>query len=235
MRFGGVVALQGVDISVPRGSILGLIGPNGSGKSTWVNCVSGIYRPSAGHVTFRDRDVTGWAPHRMYQLGLGRTFQRLENFSDLSLMENMLLSVQESLGGLASRLFRHSELTEREQALSLLEFMGISALANERIRTLSYGQQKLADLAMSLMAGPEVVVLDEPMAGVNPTLIEQLVDRIRHLNASGTTFIIIEHNLDVVMGLCDRLVVLDHGTKIAEGPPTEIQANEEVLEAYFGR
>jgi len=235
MRFGGVVALDGVDIDVPEGGILGLIGPNGSGKSTWVNCASGILRPTSGRITFHGRDVTGWAPHRMYRLGLGRTFQRLENFPDMSLLDNMLLSVQESQGSLASRLFRHTEHAERDRALSLLEFMGIAALKSERAGSLSYGQQKLADLAMALMANPKVVILDEPMAGVNPALIEQLVDRITELNANGTTFLIIEHNLDVVMELCGRLVVLDHGTKIAEGPPDEIQANEDVLEAYFGR
>ncbi len=235
MRFGGVLALDGVDISVPQGTILGLIGPNGSGKSTWVNCVSGIQRPTEGRIRFDGRDVTGLAPHRMYRLGLGRTFQRLENFPDMSLLDNMLLSVQESRGSLGSRLFKHSETAERERALSLLDFMGIAELRHERAGSLSYGQQKLADLAMALMADPRVVILDEPMAGVNPALIEHLMDRILELNANGTTFVIIEHNLDVVMELCDSLVVLDHGTKIAEGLPAEIQANEYVLEAYFGR
>lgn len=235
MRFGGVLALDGVDINVPRGAVFGLIGPNGSGKSTWVNCISGVQRPSSGRVTFRGRDVTGWAPHRMYRMGLGRTFQRLENFPGMSLMDNMLLSLQESRGNLASRLFSHVEPAEREHALSLLEFMGIAALRNEQASTLSYGQQKLADLAMALMADPELVILDEPMAGVNPALIEQLVERIKQLNVGGTTFVIIEHNLNVVMDLCPWLVVLDHGAKIAEGRPAEIQANEDVLEAYFGR
>lgn len=234
MKFGPFPALEDVDISVRPGQIFGLLGPNGSGKSTWINCVSGIYRPTSGRVSFRGLDVTGWTPHRMYGARLGRTFQRLENFPEMSVMENMLLAIQESRGTLASRLLKHTERAERERAESLLEFMAIARLRDEPMRNLSYGQQKLADLAMTLMPEPEVILLDEPMAGVNPALIDELVDRIKQLNAGGKTFVIVEHNLKVVMGLCDWLVVLDHGIKLAEGLPADIQANEEVLEAYFG-
>ncbi len=234
MKFGEFPALQGVDVSVRKGQIFGLIGPNGSGKSTWINCVSGVYKPTSGQVSFRGKDVTGKGSHQMFAAGLARTFQRLENFPSMSVMENMLLGLQEKHGTLASRLLKHSEREEREKAASLLEFMGIANVQDEPVRNLSYGQQKLCDLAMALMADPDVILLDEPMAGVNPALIDQLVDRIRTLNAAGTTFVIIEHNMKVVMQICDHLVVFDHGTKLAEGLPSEIQNNADVLEAYFG-
>jgi branched-chain amino acid transport system ATP-binding protein len=234
MNFGGFRALDGVDITVRRGEILGLLGPNGSGKSTWINCVSGVYRPSAGRVTFAGKEVTGRQPHRMYHAGLGRTFQRLENFPEMTVTENLLLALQEKKGTVPSRLFKHDEHAERDRAAELVEFMGLERVAHLPIRILSYGQQKLADLAMVLMPDPEVVLLDEPMAGVNPALIEDIVERISTLNRQGKTFVIIEHNLKVVMDLCDRLVVLDHGEKLAEGLPEEIQHNEDVLEAYFG-
>jgi neutral amino acid transport system ATP-binding protein len=234
MKFGEFPALQGVDVSVRRGQIFGLIGPNGSGKSTWINCVSGVYRPTSGRVTFAGADVTGKPSHRMYAAGLARTFQRLENFPAMSVMENMLLGIQEKRGSLASRLLKHSEREEREKAESLLDFMGIVGVRNEPVRNLSYGQQKLCDLAMALMADPDVVLLDEPMAGINPALVDQLVQRIQALNASGKTFVIIEHNMKVVMQLCDWIVVFDHGTKLAEGLPRDIQHNADVLEAYFG-
>lgn len=234
MKFGEFTALDGVDVSVRKGQIFGLIGPNGSGKSTWINCVSGVYKPTAGRVTFQGKDVTGKGSHDMFAAGLGRTFQRLENFPSMSVMENMLLGIQEKHGTLASRLAKHSEREEREKADSLLEFMGITAVQDEPVRNLSYGQQKLCDLAMVLMSDPEVILLDEPMAGVNPALIDQLVDRIRALNAAGTTFVIIEHNMKVVMQLCGHIVVFDHGTKLAEGLPRDIQDNADVMEAYFG-
>jgi len=234
MAFGGLTALDEVDITVRRGQVFGLLGPNGSGKSTWINCVSGIYRPKSGRVSFRGRDVTGHPPHRMYHAGLGRTFQRLENFPEMSVMENMLLALQESQGTLLTRLLKHTEHAERDRAGELLEFMGLTRVRDEPMKSLSYGQQKLCDLAMVLMPDPEIILLDEPMAGVNPALIGELVERIKSLNAAGKTFVIIEHNLKVVMELCDWMVVLDYGVKLAEGLPAEIQANEDVLEAYFG-
>ena len=234
MDFGGFRALDDVAVSVRRGQILGLLGPNGSGKSTWINCVSGVYRPTAGRVTFNGREVTGRQPHTMYRARLGRTFQRLENFPEMTVTDNLLLAVQESHGSLLTRLMKHNERQERERARELLEFMGLTRVAEQPMRTLSYGQQKLADLAMTLMPDPDVILLDEPMAGVNPALIEELVERISTLNAQGKTFVIIEHNLKVVMDLCDWLVVLDHGVKLAEGTPGEIQNNNDVLEAYFG-
>lgn len=233
-EFGAFRALSNVDVHVKQGEIFGLLGPNGSGKTTWMNCVTGIYKPTSGQVLFREEDVTAQPAHVKYRNGMGRTFQLLENFPEMTVMDNMLLAVQENDGTMLTRLLKFSEDEERERANQLLEFVGLTALADESVKDLSYGQQKLCDLAMTLMPDPEIVLLDEPMAGVNPALIEELVARITELNAAGKTFVIIEHNMKVVMNLCTRLVVLDHGERIAEGRPNEIQENEKVLDAYFG-
>jgi len=217
--FGGVQALDGCTLTVPAGSITGLIGPNGSGKTTLFNVVTGYERPDAGQVYLGGRRITGASAQRVYGLGLGRTFQLTRIFPRLTVAENMMVATRRG----------HQRRTQ-----DLLEFTGIAAYAGALAGTLSYGQRKLLELATVLAADPAVVLLDEPAGGVNPTLIQQLAARIRDLNGQGTTFLIVEHNMEFVLGLCHQVVVLDYGTVVAAGPPGEIAANPRVLDAYLG-
>jgi branched-chain amino acid transport system ATP-binding protein len=228
-------ALSRVSLSVEPGELLGIIGPNGSGKTTLFNCVTGVLPPSAGQVLFRGEDITGRTADVVYQRGIARTFQLIQLFPEMTVLENMLVAAQEKKGTLLSRLLRREEIAETARALELLEFLGIAGLQDTLASNLSYGQQKLLDFGMALMSDPELVLLDEPMAGVNPTMIKNLVGHIRALNARGYTFVVIEHNMEVVMSLCRRIVVLSQGERIAEGTPAEIAENSLVLDAYFGR
>jgi branched-chain amino acid transport system ATP-binding protein len=228
-------ALSRVSLSVEPGELLGIIGPNGSGKTTLFNCVTGVLPPSGGQVLFRGEDITGRTADRVYKRGIARTFQLIQLFPEMTVLENMLVAAQEKKGTLLSRLLRREEVAETSRALELLEFLGIIGLRNNLASNLSYGQQKLLDFGMALMADPQLVLLDEPMAGVNPTMIKNLVGHIRELNARGYTFVVIEHNMEVVMSLCRRIVVLSQGERIAEGTPAEIAENSLVLDAYFGR
>lgn len=228
-------ALSRVSLSVEPGELLGIIGPNGSGKTTLFNCVTGVLPPSAGQVLFRDEDITGRTADAVYQRGIARTFQLIQLFPEMTVLENMLVAAQEKKGTLLSRLLRREEVAETSRALELLEFLGILGLRDNLASNLSYGQQKLLDFGMALMSDPQLVLLDEPMAGVNPTMIKNLVGHIRELNARGYTFVVIEHNMEVVMSLCRRIVVLSQGERIAEGSPAEIAENSLVLDAYFGR
>jgi branched-chain amino acid transport system ATP-binding protein len=228
-------ALSRVSLSVEPGELLGIIGPNGSGKTTLFNCVTGVLPPSAGQVLFRGEDITGRTADAVYQRGIARTFQLIQLFPEMTVLENMLVAAQEKTGTLLSRLLRRDEVAETSRALELLEFLGIIGLRDNLASNLSYGQQKLLDFGMALMSDPQLVLLDEPMAGVNPTMIKNLVGHIRELNTRGYTFVVIEHNMEVVMSLCRRIVVLSQGERIAEGTPAEIAENSLVLDAYFGR
>jgi len=228
-------ALSRVSLSVEPGELLGIIGPNGSGKTTLFNCVTGVLPPSDGQVLFRGEDITGRTADTVYKRGIARTFQLIQLFPEMTVLENMLVAAQEKQGTLLSRLLRREEIAETSRAMELLEFLGIIGLRDNLASNLSYGQQKLLDFGMALMADPQLVLLDEPMAGVNPTMIKNLVGHIRELNARGYTFVVIEHNMEVVMSLCRRIVVLSQGERIAEGTPAEIAENSLVLDAYFGR
>jgi ABC-type branched-subunit amino acid transport system ATPase component len=228
-------ALSRVSLSVEPGELLGVIGPNGSGKTTLFNCVTGVLRPSDGHVRFRGEDITGRTADTVYRRGIARTFQLIQLFPEMTVLENMLVAAQEKRGTLLSRLLRREEAETTTRALELLEFLGIAGLKESLASNLSYGQQKLLDFGMALMSDPQVILLDEPMAGVNPTMIKNLVGHILELNARGYTFVIIEHNMEVVMSLCRRIVVLSQGERIAEGTPAEVADNPLVLDAYFGR
>jgi branched-chain amino acid transport system ATP-binding protein len=228
-------ALSQVSLAVEPGELLGIIGPNGSGKSTLFNCVTGVLRPSGGQVLFQGEDITGITADAVYRRGLARTFQLIQIFPEMTVLENMLMAAQERTGTLLSRLLRREETAETGRALALLEYLGIAALRDNLASNLSYGQQKLLDFGMALMPEPRLVLLDEPLAGVNPTMITHLVDHILDLNARGYTFVVIEHNMEVVMSLCRRIIVLSQGERIAEGTPAEVSGNPLVLDAYFGR
>jgi branched-chain amino acid transport system ATP-binding protein len=233
-RFYQLEAVAGVNFDVREGEILGLIGPNGSGKTTLFDCVTGIQRPTAGEVRFMGRRITRMKPHTVYRYGIGRTFQLVQLFPEMTALDSMIMAVQESEGTLLSRLFKMDETDDINKAIELLEFLNIIHLKDEVAKNLSYGQQKLLDIGMVLMSDPKLIMLDEPLAGVNPTLGKEIAARLVELNRQGRSFLVIEHNMRVVMNLCHRIVVLDHGEKIAEGSPEEIQNNEQVLAAYFG-
>ena len=228
-------ALSQVSLAVEPGDLLGIIGPNGSGKTTLFNCVTGVLRPSAGQVLFQGEDITGITADAVYRRGLARTFQLIQIFPEMTVLENMLMAAQERTGTLLGRLLRREETAETGRAMALLEYLGIATLRDNLASNLSYGQQKLLDFGMALMPEPQLVLLDEPLAGVNPTMIKHLVDHILDLNAKGHTFVVIEHNMEVVMSLCRRIVVLSQGERIAEGTPAEVSGNPLVLDAYFGR
>jgi branched-chain amino acid transport system ATP-binding protein len=228
-------ALTRVSLSVEPGELLGLIGPNGSGKTTLFNCVTGVLRPTEGQVRFEGQDITGLSADAVARRGISRTFQLIQVFPEMTVLENMLMAAQERTGTLVGRLLKRGETEETARAMQLLEYLGIAALKDNLASNLSYGQQKLLDFGMALMPAPRLILLDEPLAGVNPTMIKSLVGHILELNARGHTFVVIEHNMEVVMSLCRRIVVLSQGERIAEGTPAEVADDPQVLDAYFGR
>ncbi len=228
--YGGVHALTDCTLTARSGEITGLIGPNGSGKTTLFNIVTGYERPDAGRVFLDARELTGAPPARVFGYGVGRTFQLTRIFPRLTVLENMLVPTQR---GRAGRRGEHHRAL-RHHAMELLAFTGISGHANALAGTLSYGQRKLLELSYVLIADPEIVLLDEPAGGVNPSLVNQLADRIGELNRQGRTFLVVEHNMEFVMGLCHQVTVLDSGTVIASGTPGQVRADQRVLGAYLG-
>ena len=239
-RFAGVTAVDRVDLTLETGELVSLIGPNGSGKTTLFNCVTGYLAADAGRIRFQGRDVTGAPPHRVSRMGLGRTFQLVSVFPRLSVLDNLLVFLQQHQeDDLVSRLLRTPRLRRLEadaveRARSLLDLVGLSAHAPVPAGHLSYGQKKLLAFAAALMPDPELLLLDEPAAAINPTLIRQMIEHILALNRQGKTILLVEHNMAVVMDISQRVVVLHHGQKIAEGPPAAIRHHPQVIEAYFG-
>jgi ABC-type branched-subunit amino acid transport system ATPase component len=238
--FGGLVALNGCSFHVEEKSITGLIGPNGSGKTTLFNVITGFYRAEAGDIYFKEWNISRLSPHEITRHGMVRTFQITRVFSGLTLLENMLFAPKQQLGERLPRaLFqirpiRNQEKINLEKAMELLEIVGLAELHAEYAENLSYGQRKLLELARALMTSPEVILLDEPAAGINPTMFKRLCEVILDLHRKGKTFVIIEHDMKFVMGICEKVVVLDFGQKIAEGPPQSIQKDEKVVRAYLG-
>jgi len=233
--FGGIRAVDGVSFDVHEGEILGLIGPNGSGKSTLFNCILGQLAPSAGEVRIDGRAITRTRPCELNRLGIGRTFQLLQVFPQLSVRENLLLAGQEHQGSMWSRLLGRRDAGLGAAADRMIEFFRLTSLAGEKAGALSYGQQKLLDVAMAFMAGPRLVLLDEPAGGVNPSMLSDLKDRLVAINREkNATFVVIEHNMEFVMSLCSRVVVMAEGKVLAIGTPSEVRANPAVVEAYLG-
>jgi branched-chain amino acid transport system ATP-binding protein len=234
-QFGGLTAVDGVSFSVNEGEILGIIGPNGSGKSTLFNCVLGQLQPTEGEVRVDGQLVTGLRPCDLNRLGVSRTFQLLQVFPQLSVRDNLILAGQEHKGSMGTRLFGARDAGLTDDANRMVEFFRLSHVADEKAGGLSYGQQKLLDAAMAFMAGPRLVLLDEPAGGVNLTMLGHLRERLQAINAEqNATFVVIEHNMEFVMALCDRIIVLAEGKVIAEGTPDAIRSNPEVIEAYLG-
>ena len=223
--FGGVQAVDGCSLAVPRGKICGLIGPNGSGKTTTFNLLTGLTQPDAGQVLHDGVDIAGMKPYRIFHRGITRTFQITRVFREMTVLENML-----SVTGLAV-----PEAVARERAEELLTLVNLTHLRGEYGGRLSYGQQKLLEFARALVTDPDVILLDEPAAGVNRTLLQQLIEQIYRLQEAGKTILIVEHDMNVIMNHCERIFVMDYGVKIAEGTPAQIQGDERVIDAYFGR
>jgi branched-chain amino acid transport system ATP-binding protein len=232
--FGGVQALSHCELEVAEGSITGLIGPNGSGKTTLFNVITGYERVTDGEVSFKGASIKNATPDRVFRLGVGRTFQLTRLFPRLTVEENMLVATQRHQGWLRGVMRRAGSSSERRRAMELLDFVGIARLASEPAGSLSYGQRKLLELASLLVADPAVLLLDEPAGGVNPTLINHLGDRIRELNRAGKTFLVVEHNMEFVMGICHRVTVLNQGRTLVTGAPDEVRSNPAVLDAYLG-
>ena len=232
-RFGGLTAVDRVDISIGAGEMVGLIGPNGSGKTTLFDCLSRVSRTDSGSIRFDGVDITRHRPHQVARLGLARTFQLIRVYRELTVSENMELSIQWGRIGTA-RLFGRTDPATRRRVESLLEFLLLARLRDERAGALSGGQRRLLEIGMALMSEPKLLLLDEATSGVNPTLVAGIADRLREVNASGVAILLVEHNVRFVTELCHRVVVLDRGAKLAEGTPRRIMEDPAVIEAYFG-
>jgi neutral amino acid transport system ATP-binding protein len=230
-RFGGVAAVDGCSFAIEEGSVTALIGPNGSGKTTAFNLITGYLPADAGTVTFAGRAVRRPDPTRLARAGLARTFQRARVFSELTVLENLAVALQQPWRSLLRQALGRAE---RERADALVEEFGLTRVAHDRAGSLSFGQRKLLEFASLLMGEPRLVLLDEPAAGVNPVMVEAIERHIRDLNARGLTFLVVEHDMHLVMRLSDTVIVLDQGTTIATGTPFEVQRDPLVLDAYLG-
>jgi branched-chain amino acid transport system ATP-binding protein len=240
-EFGGLVAVDDVDFVVPEGSIVSLIGPNGAGKTTFFNMLTGVYKPTAGAVVFAGEDMTGKPPHAYTQRGIGRTFQNIRLFQNMTALENVLVGMHTRLKGnlfeaiLRTPRVKHEEVDARARARELLEYSGLRRKDSVIGRNLSYGDQRRLEVARALATEPKLLLLDEPTAGMNPQETAEFTDFVARLRADrDLTVLLIEHDMRVVMGVSDRVTVLDYGEKIAEGTPSEIQKNDRVIEAYLG-
>jgi branched-chain amino acid transport system ATP-binding protein len=238
-EFGGLRAVGNFDIDVAQGEIVGLIGPNGAGKSTVFNLITGVIKPTTGTVKFRDKDITHWTPERVAALGIGRTFQLNPLFPEFTVLENVTSSFElhprSSLADIFfnTKKYRRNEAFIEEKAHEILALLGIAHEADELARNLAHGHQKMLGVARALATKPTLLLLDEPLAGMNPEEIQHTLEAIRGMRDNGITVLIVEHNMQI-LNLCDRVVVISFGEKVVEGTPGEVRSNQEVISAYFG-